>query len=106
MCQGFSYPDGVPLNMGTMASMSQEEVVFWNDFLPDAQLAIDVLEEEGKQPPFEPPASLRAKYRHALEKYNGGIYCQVRQLQRIFNFGDVQDGAGKDVQTFLRGMGD
>ena len=102
MC-GQSYPIGVPMDEEMMMAMRPEEELFWVDFLNSAGAVINRMEAEGKTPPFDPPASLSEKYRTAVEKYDGRIYCQVRQLEAIFNFNGGGKDSGHDLQTFLRG---
>lgn len=84
MCRRSSIQKGVPLNEMTLSEMSKEERKFWEDFLEEAKQIIDKKEAKDGTKPFRPPLSLKRKYREAITKYDGGKYCQIRQLQEIF----------------------
>mgnify|MGYP001566029756 CR=1 FL=1 len=86
MCGGFTVQQGIALDDGTLSKMTEEERGFWMDFLGEAKQVIDEKTARDETQPFAPPQSLREKYQKALIKYDGGKYCQVRQLQGVFVF--------------------
>jgi len=86
MCRGSVMQQGLPLDDGAFARMTEEERDFWMDFLGEAEKVIGEMTDRGETQPFAPPQSLREKYQKALIKYDGGKYCQVRQLQGVFVF--------------------
>ncbi|MFA6136320.1 MAG: hypothetical protein WC705_03120 [Candidatus Paceibacterota bacterium] len=81
---------GIPLNDQTLAEMSQEERNFWLDFLEEASDVIEKMADEEATQPFTPPASLLSKYNMAVARYDGRAYCQILQLEEIFNFHQTQ----------------
>lgn len=83
-----AFPRGVPLNGQVLAAMSKEERSFWLNFLDEAARTVQIFAQDGgaRNKPWDPPESLRVKYREAVEKYSGEQYCQVRQLAELFRF--------------------
>ena len=77
---------GMALTDNVLAGMNEEEKMFWHDFLSEAKELINNLRERGLPEPFQPPDSLKNKYKKAITDYDGGKYCQVRHLERIFMF--------------------
>jgi len=96
-CGGFVMQQGIPLNDLTFSKMSKKERNFWNHFLKKAQEVIDkedakrkiddkTKKAKKKNVILMPPLSLKSKYEEAVKKYDGRKYCQVRQLEDIFDF--------------------
>lgn len=82
-------PIGEPLSNEVLAAMGAEERSFWNSFLQLAKDTLDAKEAERRMPgeKIPAPAELARLYHEAIEKHDGGKYCQVRQLEQIFDFG-------------------
>lgn len=78
---------GMPMTEEDLLNMAPDEQVFWHSFHGEAKETIAKMKESKLKPPFEPPSSLREKYRIAIEHYHGDVYCPVKQLEQIFNFG-------------------
>lgn len=79
---------GVPLDNYTLSAMAEEERAFWLGFLSLAKGEYDEARSSRAQRPYLPSAELVMKYREALarEQDKGIGYCQMRQLEAIFNF--------------------
>lgn len=77
---------GAPLDNLALSRMDESQRFFWLGFFKEAETVINDLENKGEAKPFTPPDSLKAKYEEALAKYDGERYCQIKQLQAIFNF--------------------
>ena len=80
------YRSWVQLDSIILGSMDLVERSFWFGFLEEAYRTTEKKEAEGERRPFEPPDFLREKYKIALEKYEGEIYCQIQELRNIFSF--------------------
>jgi hypothetical protein len=77
---------GVPLSDDTLAAMSDGERAFWMDFLEQADVEIKACENSCDVQPYAPSESLAAKYNRALGEFDGGKYCQMKYLGKIFVF--------------------
>lgn len=85
MYSEFSEQKGVPLDEETLREMKPKERAFWMDFLSKAQKLIQQRKSEREKGPFMATPLLVALYRKAIKRYEGEKYCQVRQLESIFN---------------------
>jgi hypothetical protein len=86
MCQCGGVQIGAPLDQATFDAMSQEEQGFWKRLDVRAKAIIAEKEAAGEERPFAPPQDLVQMHQEALDKYDGGKYCHVRQLEQIFTF--------------------
>ncbi len=86
MCHGYKVGPqrGTPMTQETFAAMVGEEQAFWQDFLGEAKALVKELRARGEEPPFTPTGSIRRKYDEAIAKYDGGHYCQMGQIKRLF----------------------
>ena len=79
---------GIPLNDETLDQMSDEERQFWGDFLYQANCEFYDAKAREDMRPFKPSADLTEKYRFAVGELSGKNYCQILQLEMIFDFGN------------------
>ena len=77
---------GIPLDEDNLDAMCVEERKFWLDLLEQAQREIKIAQGRWENFPYVPSDSLRKKYRKALTEHNGRVYCQVKQMERVFVF--------------------
>ena len=77
---------GTALTPEVMSKMKASEKRFWEGFLSRAKIEIDKASDGTKGFPIEPSKILQRQYIKAIEKYDGLIYCQIRQLQYYFRF--------------------
>ncbi len=82
-------PLGIAMTAEVMDKMKAGERRFWEKFLSRAKKEID--SADSSQFPLKPSNILQRRYQKALKKYNGEIYCQVRQLQYYFKFSCESD---------------
>jgi len=84
---------GEPLTEEMLRAMNAAEAEFWDDFLTEARTVLDLREAERAAGPYEPTASLSAKYCRAVNEFDGGRYCPVRQLEGLFKFSATSSSA-------------
>jgi len=77
---------GVAMTPEVMDKMKADERRFWEKFLSRAQKEIGKASDGTKEFPIEPSEILSRQYTKAIEKYDGSIYCQTRQLEYYFRF--------------------
>jgi len=77
---------GKPLTQETLDAMPKAESAFWEDFLTQARVELDAKTAEKVSRPYAPTADLAAKYRRAIGEFKGGAYCQIKQLEGLFDF--------------------
>lgn len=75
---------GVPLDDITLNDMPAGERQFWLEFLELATSELGAAEAQ----PAKPSEELQRRYAEALTKYNGRVYCQVKQLEGLFAFAE------------------
>lgn len=81
---------GVPLTDEVLEAMSKEIKKFWYSFLGQSMKICKKNRSAKALIPYTPPLSLQKKYEKAIRDYSGGKYCQVRQMEEIFNFQPVK----------------
>ena len=77
---------GAGLTKEVYESFSMEEKKFWNDFFIISKKEINEMEKKNCTIPFIPSEKLKKMYKQAIERYDGGKYCHIRQLEAIFDF--------------------
>lgn len=77
---------GIGLTREIFQSFSVEEKNFWNDFFILSEEEIRAAKEAVDAMPFIPSERLKKMYKQAIEKYDGGKYCHIRQLETMFDF--------------------
>lgn len=78
---------GAPLEEQDLAAMPPETQAFWHNFFQQAVQEIKAANDRNERQPFMPSQDLREKHFRATTEFGGSIYCPVRQLENIFNFG-------------------
>jgi hypothetical protein len=86
MCHSIGFPQDGQLDEATLSKMKKEERAFWEDFLEEAMTVFKENGERGEEEPYNPPPSLKKKFKTAIRRYRGDRYCQVKQLRSVFSF--------------------
>ncbi|MEK7575807.1 MAG: hypothetical protein AAB491_01840 [Patescibacteria group bacterium] len=77
---------GIGLTKQIYNSFSAKEKKFWNDFFVLSEKEIKMAKETADTMPLIPSERLKKMYKQAIEKYDGGKYCHIRQLEAMFDF--------------------